>query len=322
MRHPPFFAWRITLVLALALVAARGQFTGFQNKGLVAVGRLSGEGFDALGPGVDTLGGIFSGMAFAVNSWERTGDGQSGFTYRGQLFCAPDRNAGTLDFHPRVHTLQVVMTPYYGSAPVPQTQIALTLTGTRLLSDGTTLLTGASGNDNAQPWFPKSTNASAGQGRRSLDCEGLTLTRGGGFFVCDEYGPFVYRFDAAGVLVATLRPPPAWIPRVGASYGSRTVDFGMVATPASGRRNSSGIEGVALSPDETRLFALLQSPLVQDRGGDTGSRNTRVLVFDLTPGSPTQDQPIAEYVYQLTLNGSESGTRQTLASDLVAINSH
>ena len=60
--------------------------------------------------------------------------------------------------------------------------------------------------------------------------------------------------------------------------------------------------------------------MIADAG--TGSRNTRVLVFDLTPGSPTQDQPIAEYVYQLTLNGSESGTRQTLASDLVAINSH
>ena len=319
----PFFTLRFAAAFALTMVAARGQFAGFENKGLVAVGRLSGEVFDALGANVDTLGGIFSGMAFDVNSWERTGDAQSGFTYRGRIFCAPDRNLGTLDYHPRVHSLQVAVTPYYGSKPAPQTQIALTVTGTRLLtSDGTTLLTGASANDNAQPSFPKSTNASAGQGRRSLDCEGMALTRDGGFFLCDEYGPFVHRFDAAGVLVATLRPPPAWIPRVGANYGSRTVDFGMVATPTSGRRNSSGLEGVALSPDETRLFALLQSPLVQDRGGDTGSRNTRLLVFDIAPGSPTQYQPVAEYVYQLTLSGNESGTRQTLASDLLAINAH
>ena len=319
---PALFALHFSAVLSFTIVAARGQFAGFENKGLVAAGRLSGEVFDALGPNVDTLGGIFSAMAFEVNSWERTGDAGSGFTYRGRIFCAPDRNLGTLDYHPRVHTLHVAVTPYSGSAPAPQTQIALTLTGTRLLTDGTTLLTGASGNDNAQPLFPKSTNASVGQGRRSLDCEGMALTRDGGFFLCDEYGPFVYRFDAAGVLVATLRPPQAWIPRVGANYGARTVDFGMVATPTSGRRNSSGLEGVALSPDETRLFALLQSPLVQDRGSDTGSRNTRLLVFDIAPGSATQYQPVAEFVYQLTLSGNESGTRQTLASDLLALNAH
>ena len=56
-----------------------------------------------------------------------------------------------------------------------------------------------------------------------LQCEDA-IEIPGGFFLCDEYGPFVYRFDAAGVLVATLRPPQAWIPRVGANYGARTVD--------------------------------------------------------------------------------------------------
>lgn len=309
--------------------AIQAQFAGFENKGLVGVGRLSGEQFDALGPDVDTLGGIFSGIAFDVNSWERTGDPSNGFTYHGRLICVPDRGygpstlGGTFDYHPRVHTLSVEVTPYYGSGPVAQTQIGLTLLGTQLLTvDGTTLLTGASANDTAEPAFPKSANSSVGQGRRSLDSEGIALARDGGYFLCDEYGPFVYRFDAAGVLVATLRPPDAWIPRTGDTYGSRTVDFAAVNSPSSGRKNNRGIEGLALSPDEKRLFALLQSPLVQDGGEDNASRNTRLLVFDVENGSPTRYQPVAEFIYELTLNGNISGTRQTITSELLALNEH
>ena len=316
---------KLLLVLLCLASPACAQFAGFASQGLVGVGRLSGEEFDALGANRDTLGGIFSGMAFDAGSWIRTGDAQSGFTYGGRIFCVPDRGygAGTLDYHPRVQTLHLTVTPFYGTGPVPQNQIGFTNTGTRLLTtDGSTLFTGASANDTSQPLFPKSATGSVGQGRRSLDSEGIALTRGGGFFVCDEYGPFVYRFDAAGALAATLRPPAAWIPRVGASFGSRTVDFAMVNTPTSGRRNSSGLEGVALSPDETRLFALLQSPLVQDAGNDSASRNTRLLVFDIAPASPTQNQPVAEFIYELTLNGNASGTRQTLASELVALNGH
>lgn len=303
--------------------AALAQFTGFQNKGLVAVGRLSGESFDALGPQVDSLGGIFSGAAFEVGSWARTGDAATGWTYRGRLLCAPDRNVGSVDFHPRVHTLNIEVTPYFGTATVAQTQIILNVAATQVLTtNGTTTLTGATANDATQPLYPKSTSGSVGQGRRSMDCEGISLTRDGGCFLCDEYGAFVFRFDAAGVLVATLSPPAAWIPRIGAAYGSRTVDFSGNTTPTSGRKVSSGLEGVAVSPDERRLFAILQSPLMQDHGGDAASRNTRLLVFDIAAGSPTRYLPIAEYVYQLTLNGNEAGTRQTLASDMVAINGH
>ena len=92
--------------------------------------------------------------------------------------------------------------------------------------------------------------------------------------------------------------------------------------PDSGRKNNRGFEGVAISPDEKQLFAMLQSPLVQDGGGDSGSRNTRLLVFDVAPSSPKWGQAIAEYVYELTLSGNAGGTRQTIISEILALNGH
>jgi hypothetical protein len=292
------------------------------------VGRLTGDSFDALGPTNDSLGGIFSGLAFDPASWARSGDASSGFTYRGTFYCVPDRGygagplGGTLDYRLRVHTLRVAVSPYYGSAATNQTQISLTNTFTRLFTyDDGILFTGFSGNDTAFTAYPKSAGDSLGGGRRSLDPEGLVRTRDGGFYVCDEYGPFIYRFDSNAVLQSTLTPPEAWIPKVGPAY-PRTNNFTAVTGPDSGRKNNRGIEGVAISPDEKRLFAMLQSPLVQDGGEDNASRNTRLLVFDVDPASATRDQAVAEYVYELTLNGNAGRTRQTITSEILALNSH
>jgi hypothetical protein len=53
-------------------VSAYAQFTGNANKGLVGVGRLSGNTFDALGVNVDTLGGIFSTALINDNDNDQT----------------------------------------------------------------------------------------------------------------------------------------------------------------------------------------------------------------------------------------------------------
>ena len=302
------------------------QFTGFTNHGLVAVGRLSGDSFDALGPTNDSLGGVFSGLAFDPASWSRSGNESSGYTYGGTFYCVPDRGygagalGGTFDYKLRVHTLQIAVTPYYGNGGTNQSQISLTNKFTRLFTyDDATPFTGFSGNDTAFTAYPKSADGSLGKGRRSLDPEGLVRTRDGGFYVCDEYGPFLYRFNSNAVLQSTLTPPEAWIPKVGPAY-PRTNHFTAVTGPDSGRKNNRGIEGVAISPDEKRLFAMLQSPLVQDGGEDNASRNTRLLVFDVDPASPTRDQAVAEYVYVLTLNGNAGRTRQTITSEILALN--
>ena len=35
------------------------------------------------------------------------------------------------------------------------------------------------------------------------------------FWTSDEYGPYVYHFDAAGHLLQALQPPSAVLPRIG-----------------------------------------------------------------------------------------------------------
>ncbi len=317
----------LTAALVFGATGAQAQFGGFTNHGLVGVGRLSGNLFDAQGTNLDTLGGIFSGLSFETASWSRTTNGGSP-TYRGTFYCVPDRGygtgtlGGTLDFKPRVHTFSLAVTPYYGTAATNQSQIAFTNTATRLLLDELNApFTGFSGNDLAFTNYPRSTADSAGEGRHSLDPEGLARRRDGSFFICDEYGPFIYEFSSNAVLVRTFQPPAAWIPKVGPTY-PRTNNFTAVTGPDSGRKNNRGLEAIGLSPDERTLFALLQSPLVQDGGEDNDSRYVRLLVFDVARGSARENQLIAEYVYELTLNGNASGTRQTITSELVALNSH
>lgn len=319
---------RIVLAFAAcAVTTATAQFAGFQNKGLVGVGRLSGNLFDAHGTNLDTLGGIFSGMSFDVASSSRTTNGGS-ITYRGTLYCVPDRGygpsalGGTFDFKPRIHTLALSVTPYYGTAATNQSQIAFTNTATRLLLDESNApLTGFSGNDLTFTNYPKSAMDSLAEGRHSIDPEGLARMRDGSFFICDEYGPFIYKFNSNAVLELTFKPPEAWIPKVGPTY-PRTNNFTAVTGPDSGRKNNRGIEAIGITPDERTLFALLQAPLVQDGGEDNGSRYIRLLVFDVARGSPRENQLVAEYVYELTLNGNAGGTRQTITSELVALNSH
>ena len=53
----------LTALAALAMTAGVStQAQPLVNLGLVGVGRLPGDSFDQLGAGLDTLGGIFSGM--------------------------------------------------------------------------------------------------------------------------------------------------------------------------------------------------------------------------------------------------------------------
>jgi hypothetical protein len=315
--------WLRSALAAMALSLSpftHAQFTGFGSSGLVGVGRVSGDVFDALGPNVDSLGGIGSSLFVDQSSVLRSGDAVNGFTYSGTLYGVPDRgfNGATLDYHPRVHTFSFAITPYYGSVPTNQTQIALNNTASTLFTYDGTNFTGFEANDtNATSW-PQAPLASLGQGHRSLDPEGLARAADGTFYVGDEYGPSILHFDASGALLARLIVPEAFIPKRGNFPGANV--FGTNAI-VNGRIRNRGFEGLSITPDGRRLVAALQSPLQQDGSASVLGRNTRLLLFDVETGSPTHGRMVAEYVYQLTLNGNATTNRQTLASEILALNS-
>jgi Esterase-like activity of phytase len=307
---------KATLLVAALSGAAHAQ--PLVNLGLVGVGRLPADSFDQLGAGVDTLGGIFSGMwldpATIVNG---------GGTISATVFGLPDRGFGDglQDYHPRVQALSVAITPYYGPGPVAQDQIAFTNTATMLFTQGGNLFTGAVPDDTNVLTHPQSLPTGIGLGKWSLDPEGIAPAAGGSWYISDEYGPFIYRFDAMGVLQNVLPLPDAVIPRVGTNY-PRAINYltgGLTSAADSGRHNNRGMEGLSVTPDGKRLVACLQSPLTQDGENRNPSRNVRIFVFDIEPGSPTYEQALAEYVHVLPLSAAEANNRHTPISEILAL---
>lgn len=86
----------------------------------------------------------------------------------------------------------------------------------------------------------------------SLDCEGLVLNDDGScvefvlkegillmrfrrFWVSDEYGPYIYLFDASGNLLEAIQPPAAIVPRIGGK-----VNFTSESGPDTGRVGNQG----------------------------------------------------------------------------------
>ena len=311
--------------LAATLAVVPAQFVGVANHGLVGVGRIPADSFDKLGAGVDTLGGIFSAGYFDQRSWFRTGAPGS-FTYGGNLYALPDRGFGdgAEDYHPRVQTLALTVTPAptTGSG-LPQNQIVMSNSATLVFtytnaSSVVTSFTGFNADDASNGAFPQSTVGSKGQGRRSLDGEGIVRTRDGGYWISDEYGPMILRFDSNGLLQASLPIPASLQPQ-----RSGTNLFEAASTVnTSGRRPNRGLEGLSITPDGRRLFAMLQSPNIQDGGANNLSQNTRLLVYDIEAGSPNRNQVIGHYVYQLTLFGSTATNRHTPVSAIFALNDH
>ena len=148
---------------------------------------------------------------------------------------------------------------------------------------------------------PGSLNGDTGILGRSFDPEGLVIDpRTGHMIVADEYGPSVYEFDRDGRLLRIFETPANLIPKVnGVVNYNATRDDGANA----GRQDNRGFEGLAVSPDGKKLYAVLQDPLVREPTPNNGrnGRNLRIVVYDNNHRSPTRFTSIAQYAYQLEL---------------------
>jgi len=275
----------LLLALASAMPAGAQDVSVPQ---LMGVARIPSSARDATG---ETLGGFGSGMALVPGSWRRVGD-----HFTGRLVMLPDRGwnkDGTVDYQARLQDFDVALTP--------GRELRLTYRRSQLLTDAqgapTTGLDPSSVRPAAKglPDLPQGPN-----GRISLDDEAVALPGDGSAWVSDEYGPYIYHFDAHGRMAGAIRPPDAFLPMRG---GKPAFSAGETAKgePESGRQNNQGFEGMSLTPDRKHLLVASQSALMQDADPaniKTTRRNVRLLDYDLTARAP---RLVHEYVVPLPL---------------------
>ncbi len=127
----------------------------------------------------------------------------------------------------------------------------------------------------------------------SFDPEGIALAANGNMYIADEYGPSLYEFDRRGRLVRRFAVPANLKP-VEASGAANHVDGRPTVT--SGRQDNRGFEGLTTNASGTKLYAVMQDPLVNEGSNNDGrrSRNVRIVEFDIASGKSN-----AQYVYQL-----------------------
>jgi hypothetical protein len=289
----------------------------FTNHGLVGVGRIEAQSYDAWG---ETLGSV-SGLQ--VTNWANNGGGN----YTGRFNILPDRGYnGDLfsNYASRIQAVDFSFTPYTGTATsgVAQNQFALTynptastkftydqggsqVNTTGLIPDTTSTLGGRTvpfvTNSNGQG-TATTTGTTSPINRLTIDAEALVLRPDGSGWFGDEYGANVYHFNSAKEIVGVLGQPAAAVPTL---VGSP--NFSSEVTPTTGRRGNQGMEGIALSPSGTQLFGLMQSALIQDSGtGNQGRFNTRLMVWDVASDA-TPAAIAKEFVIQLPI-GDDNGT--------------
>ncbi|NKI73429.1 esterase-like activity of phytase family protein [Dickeya sp. CFBP 2040] len=141
--------------------------------------------------------------------------------------------------------------------------------------------------------------------RRGLDTEGITLDGQGGFWLSDEYGPFLIHIDAQGSILEKVGPTP--LP------GEQAVASGL-PNILKWRQPNRGFEGITRMPDG-RLLAAVQSTL--DIEGKTQNKALfiRLVSFDPSTGKT------AMYGYPLDVDRWKK-TGDAKIGDMVALNDH
>ncbi len=118
-----------------------------------------------------------------------------------------------------------------------------------------------------------------------FDPESLQI-RGDEVWIGEEFGPFLIRASLDGRITGLF-------PTLLDGEELRSVDHPAVQAPAAPGQDfrvtrSSGYEGMAITPDESRLWAMLEKPILTPEGEPEGAF-LRVLAFDPAAGQWTGD---------------------------------
>ena len=124
-------------------------------------------------------------------------------------------------------------------------------------------------------------------------------------------------------MTLAITPPDAYIPHRNGSISFSAdsppiYNLNLTITPAdtqTGRDNNQGLEGLTVSADGKKLFALLQSALDQEGGPDNPNRlQARLLEYDISVLSSPQYQH--EFVVTLPLYPSGKSSKVAAQSEI------
>ena len=254
---------RTALAFALAVLpSAAPAAISFVGKYEVAADAtdLSGE----------TSAGAQNRLSFG-SDWVFSNNRFYGITDRGP-------GGGVLPFVPRVNELKLGIDFATGAITSHK------LIGTTLLRDADgAFLTGLN---------PQAATGNAANLGKSFDSEGFHRLPNGHYLISDEYGPSVYEFDSTGKKLRAFEVPANLVPRT--SGGAVDYVNGR-PTITTGRQDNRGYEGLTVSSDGSKAYAILQDPLVNE-GNPDGRRGRflRIVEFDTASGLST-----AQYAYEL-----------------------
>lgn len=251
---------RMPLALVLALASAAAPAAPVLVNALAIAGDATDLSGLPAGPNGNRLGGFASDLHYD--------------RYSNTYYGIPDRGpgGGLLAYDTRVQRFTLNVDSATGAISNFQLQ------STTMLTAGGQPLNGLN---------PALLNASSATLGLSQDPEGFAVGPHGTYFVSDEYGPAVREFSAGGELIRSFTTPANLIPR-DSGGGVNYVDGRPVLV--SGRQDNRGFEGLTLSPDGTKLYAMLQDPLVDEGSSSDGrrSRNLRLVEFDVATGLATK----------------------------------
>lgn len=120
-----------------------------------------------------------------------------------------------------------------------------------------------------------------------FDLESLQPAADGGFWLGEEFGPFLLRVDAEGRLRQVVGTVLDGQPIRSPDHPALQV----AATPTAGvayrARRSGGYEGMAMTPDGTRIWAMLEQPLFAAGSDQPEGAFLRVIELDAARGEWT-----------------------------------
>ena len=115
-----------------------------------------------------------------------------------------------------------------------------------------------------------------------FDIESIQPMTDGSFWIGDEFGPFLIQVDAEGRVLRVVETRLDGQVLMGPDHPALQVP----ATPTAGvpfrARRAGGYEGMAATPDGSRLYALLEQPLFQPGTDQPEGQFLRILEFNTT----------------------------------------